>query len=103
MPESLVKQQENDAKTEQKEINDLQIVMDVVGKGAEYWTKLMTVGVQKSLISYQAQTAIKQVITMAQTGNIPVSSSGKVPYKTMTIIKLVLEIESKLEAEGISV
>lgn len=103
LPESLMKQQENDAKTEQKEINDLQIVMDVVGKGVDYWTKLMTIGVQKSLISYQAQTAIKQVITMAQTGNIPVSGSGKVPYKTMTTIKLVLEIESKLEAEGISV
>ncbi len=103
MPESLIKQQENDAKSEQKEINDLQIVMDVVGKGVEYWTKLMTAGMQKSLVSYQEQTAIKQIITMAQTGNVPVSSSGKVPYKTMTTIKLVLEVESKLEAEGISV
>ena len=103
MPESLIKQQENDAKSEQKEINDLQIVMEVVGKGVEYWTKLMTAGMQKSLVSYQEQTAIKQIITMAQTGNVPVSSSGKVPYKTMTTIKLVLEVESKLEAEGISV
>ena len=103
MPESLIKQQENDAKSEQKEINDLQIVMDVVGKGVEYWTKLMAAGMQKSLVSYQEQTAIKQIITMAQTGNVPVSSSGKVPYKTMTTIKLVLEVESKLEAEGLSV
>lgn len=103
MPESLIKQQENDAKSEQKEINDLQVVMDVVGKGVEYWTKLMTAGMQKSLVSYQEQTAIKQIITMAQTGNVPVSSSGKVPYKTMTTIKLVLEVERKLEAEGISV
>lgn len=103
MPEALIKQQENDAKSEQKEINDLQIVMDVVGKGAEYWTKLMEAGMQKSLVSYQEQTAIKQIITMAQTGNVPVSGSGKVPYKTMTTIRLVLEVESKLEAEGISV
>ena len=103
MPESLIKQQENDAKSEQKGINDLQIVMDVVGKGVEYWMKLMAAGMQKSLVSYQEQTAIKQIITMAQTGNVPVSSSGKVPYKTMTTIKLVLEVESKLEAEGISV
>lgn len=103
MPESLIKQQENDAKSEQKEINDLQTVMDVIGKGIDYWTRLMAAGMQKSLVSYQEQTAIKQVISMAQTGNVPVSSSGKVPYKTMTTIKLALGVESKLEAEGISI
>ena len=75
--------------------------MEVVGKGANYWTKLLTVGLQKALLSYQEQTAVKQVIVMAQTGSLPVSSSGKVPYKTMTTIKLVLAVESKLEAEGI--
>ena len=101
MPESLIKQQENDAKAEQKEINDLQVVMDVIDKGIDYWTKLMSVGMEKSLVSYQEQTAIKQIITMAQTGNIPVSGSGKIPYKTMATIKLAQDAESKLEAEGI--
>ena len=91
------------AKAEQKEMNDLQVVMDVVSKGADYWNKLMTIGMQKSLVLYQEQTAIKQVITMAQTGNVPVSSSGKVPFKTMTTIKLVLAVKDKLEAEGISI
>ena len=61
------------------------------------------IGVQKALVSYQEQTAIKQIISMAQTGNIPVSSSGKVPTKTMASIKLALEVESKLEAEGIKI
>lgn len=103
MPEALVKEQEVSAKAEQKEMNDLQVVMDVVSKGADYWNKLMTIGMQKSLVSYQEQTAIKQVITMAQTGNVPVSSSGKVPFKTMTTIKLVLAVKDKLEAEGISI
>ena len=103
MPESVVKEQEVSAKAEQKEMNDLQIVMDVVSKGADYWNKLMTIGMQKSLVSYQEQTAIKQVIIMAQTGNVPVSSSGKVPFKTMTTIKLVLAVKDKLEAEGISI
>ena len=103
MPESLAKEQEASAKSEQKEINDLQVVMDVVSKGADYWNKLMTIGIQKSLVSYQDQTAIKQVIAMAQTGNVPVSSSGKVPFKTMTTIKIVLAVKDKLEAEGISI
>ena len=103
MPENLIKEQEASAKAEQKEINDLQVVMEVVSKGADYWNKLMTAGLQKSLLSYQEQTAIKQIINMAMTGNVPASSSGKVPFKTMTTIKLVLAVKDKLEAEGISI
>ena len=103
MPETLIKEQEASAKAEQKEINDLQVVMDVVSKGADFWNKLMTAGIQKSLLSYQEQTAIKQIINMATTGNVPASSSGKVPFKTMTTIKLVLAAKDKLEAEGITI
>ena len=40
---------------------------------------------------------------MAQTGNVPVSATGKVPYKTMALIKQCIEIKEKLEAEGISI
>ena len=103
MPESLIKEKEASAKAEQKEINDLQVVMDIVSKGADYWNKLMTAGVQKSLLSYQEQTAINQIINMAMTGNVPASASGKVPYKTMTTIRLALAAKDKLEAEGISI
>ncbi len=103
MPETLIKEQEASAKAEQKEINDLQIVMDVVSKGADFWNKLMVAGMQKSLLSYQEQTALKQIINMATTGNVPASSSGKVPFKTMTTIKLVLAVKDKLEAEGITI
>ena len=103
MPESLIKEKEASAKAEQKELNDLQVVMDIVSKGADYWNKLLTVGVQKSLLSYQEQTAINQIINMAMTGNVPASASGKLPYKTMTTIRLVLAAKDKLEAEGISI
>lgn len=103
IPEALIKEQEASAKAEQKEINDLQVVMDVVSKGADFWNKLMAAGMQKSLLSYQEQTAIKQIINMASTGNVPASSSGKVPFKTMTTIKLVLAAKDKLEAEGITI
>lgn len=103
IPESLIKEQETSAKSEQKDINDLQIVADIITKGADYWNKLMLSGMQKSLLSYQEQTAIKMVINMAMTGNVPVTVSGKVPYKIMTNIRLVLAAKDKLEAEGISI
>ena len=77
--------------------------MDVVSKGVEYWNNLLNIGIQKSLVSYQEQTAVKQVISMAQTGDVPVSASGKVPYKTMNTIKIVLGVKDKLEAEGIQI
>ena len=103
MPESLIKEKEASVKAKQKEENDLQVVLDIISKGADYWSKLMTAGMQKSLLSYQEQTAIKQIIDMATTGNIPASASGKLPYKTMTTIRLVLSAKDKLEAEGILV
>ena len=103
LPESIVKEEEKSAKSEQKEINDLTVVMDTVALGVDYWSKLLSAGVAKSIISYQEQTAIKQVISMATTGNVPVSNSGKVPYKTMNIIKMALEVKDKLESEGITI
>lgn len=102
LPESIAKEEESAAKTEQKELNDLTVVMDTIKLGAEYWSKLLSAGVAKSIVSYQEQTAIKQVISMATTGNVPVSNSGKVPYKTMNIIKMALEVKDKLESEGIT-
>lgn len=103
IPEALAKEQETAAKSEQKDMNELQVIMDVLSIGAEHWKTLMSVGTSRSLLSYQEQTAIKQIITMAQTGNVPVSATGKVPYKTMALIKQCIEIKEKLEAEGISI
>lgn len=101
IPVSIIKEEEFSARSEQKEINDLQAVMDLISLGASYWAELMEKGIQKSLISYQEQTALKQMITISLTGNIPVSGSGKVPYKTQSVIKAVLAVKDKLEAEGI--
>ena len=99
----MVKEEEKAAKSEQKELNDLTVVMDTVALGVDYWNRLLAVGIAKSLVSYQEQTAVKQVIMMATTGNVPVSSSGKVPYKTMNIIKMALDVKDKLESEGIKI
>lgn len=100
-PESLMKEEEKTAKSEQKDMNDLTVVMEIVALGADYWNNLLKVGTARSMITWQEQTVIKQVITMAITGNVPVSSSGKVPYKTMNLIKTALSVKEKLETEGI--
>ena len=77
--------------------------MGVVALGPGYWSKLMDAGIRRSMLSYQEQTLLKQVVQLSSTGNIPVSASGKVPYKTTNMIRSVLSIREKLESEGISV
>ena len=101
VPESMMKEIENDAKKDQKEINDLQTAIDMITKGAAYWNALLTKG--SSLISFQEQAAITQIINMATTGNIPSSRSGKLPSKTVSIVKAALAAEDRIISEGISV
>ena len=96
-----MKEIENDAKKDQKEINDLQTAIDMITKGAAYWNALLTKG--SSLISFQEQAAITQIINMATTGNIPSSRSGKLPSKTVSIVKAALAAEDRIISEGISV
>ena len=103
VPVSLIKEEETSAKKEAKESNDLKVVMGVVALGPGYWGKLMDAGVRRSMLSFQEQTLLKQVVQLSSTGRIPVSASGKVPYKTMNMIRSVLSIKEKLESEGISV
>lgn len=101
VPESILKEAENDAAKGQKETNDLQKIMDMIGKGAGYWNDMLIKG--SSLLSFQEKSAIGQIISMATTGNIPSSKSGKLPIKVMTTVKIALAAEDKLISEGISV
>lgn len=104
MPAEIVQEQEKSAKSEQKEVNDLQTLMNALNLGASYWNDLMQAGLERSLMSNQEQTAVKQIIKMAQTGNVPSSSlSGKVPYRVMNGLKTALSVKEKLEAEGIRI
>ena len=100
LPESMIQETMKDAKKEQKETNDLQIIMDLIGKGAGYWNTMLTKG--GAILSYQERTAITQIISMATTGNIPSSKNGKLPIKTMATVKIALAAEEKLISEGIS-
>lgn len=101
IPESVLKETVNAAKKEQKETNDLQIIMSMISKGAGYWNSLLTKA--SSALSFQERTAITQIISMATTGNIPSSRSGKLPIKIMTTVKVALAAEEKLISEGILV
>lgn len=101
LPESLMKEAERAAKADQKETNDLSLVLDVLKPGAEYWNRVLETGKAKSLVSFQEETAIKQIITMATKGNVPVSNSGRVPFKVLTTVRMAVSVKDKLETEGI--
>lgn len=101
IPESMLKAEVDNAKKDQKETNDLQTIMDMVQKGAGYWNTMLLKGA--TILTYQEKNAISQIISMATTGNIPSSRSGKLPIKIMTTVKTALAAEEKLISEGISV
>lgn len=103
MPEGLVKEQEESAQKEQKGVDDLKYVMQIIEPGAEYWQKLFVEGVKRGALKYSDQTWLKQAMEFASKGDIPCSSSGKVPYKTMTMAMTVMEIKERLESLGIKI
>lgn len=99
---NFMKEQEESAAKDQKENNDLKKVMDIISLGNIYWKSLLRKGILNNLLSYQEQLVLKKIIEMASTGSIPAtSSSGKVPYKTMSMINNAISIKEKLEAEGV--
>ena len=75
--------------------------MDLLQKGVEYWNKVLTMGVSHRLISFQEQSAIKQIISMITSGNIPSTSTGNLPRRFQTTIKDAIEAESKVSSEGL--
>ncbi len=101
LPLELAKEQEASAKNDQRELDELQVVIQTLTLGADYWNELLEEGSKRNMLTYQEQSTIKQIVTMASTGDIPASSFGKVPIKTMSTIKAVHDIKNKLEAEGI--
>lgn len=103
MPESLVKDQEVSAQKEQKGVDDLKSVVQIIELGADYWQKLLLEGTNRAALTYSDQTWLKQAIAFASKGDIPCSSSGKVPIKTMTMAKTVMEIKDRLESLGINI
>ena len=101
IPIEMMNEEIKAAKKEQKDTNNLQVVMDLVEKGPEYWINVLNEGVNRSVISYQEQTALKQMIKIASTGNIPASRTGKLTSKAMSMFNQVMAVCDRMESEGI--
>lgn len=99
---SEVKEVDQAARIEKKEENNLQNIMDIVNRGAEYWQSLITIAQRNRITpSFQEMTAVGQLVEMAKTGKIPITTLGKVPSRVTKSIQLALEFEDKLITEGL--
>lgn len=97
-----VKEYEHEAKSNKKEDNNLQNVMAIISRGKDYWQNLVKIAqTHKISVSYQELTAVKQLIDMSVTGNVPITASGKVPSKVTKAIQMALTLEDKLKTEGL--
>ena len=84
-------EQENSAKKEQKELNNISVEIEVVKMGAEYWQHLLDVGMKKSALNGKEISLLKVGADMNKTGKLPSSAQAK----------LMMEIRKKLDSEGI--
>ena len=101
VPESLIKQEENYAKKDQKDLSDIELVVKVVELGADYWKRMLEYGIKSGNINNTDQHWLKTAIEFSSNGEIPYSASGKIPLKTMTIIRSILEVKEKIESLGV--
>ena len=100
----FMKEQESAVQKEQKELDDLRYVMQIIEAGADYWDRLMQEGLAKNALSYADRTYLTQAKDFAEKAIIPqANSSGKVPMKVMQMAKAVLDVRDKLESLGIKV
>lgn len=103
MPESIVHEQEVSSQKDQKDMDELNYVMEIVRLGSDYWRKLLDEANKRSALGYVEQNYLKQAVDFALKGNIPCSSSGKVPARTMAMARSIFEIKDKLESLGIKI
>lgn len=97
-----VKEVEQAAKSEKKEENNLQNIMEIVNRGVDYWQSLVKIAQEHRITpTFQELTAISQLVEMAKTGNFPITSSGKVPSRVTKAIQTAVGLEDKLITEGL--
>lgn len=102
IPVSMDKELGKSAQKDQRDTDELVLVMGVIEKGAAYWQEIYQKGVACNTLSAVDQNNLRDLITFIMKGQIPLSASGKVPYKTMALIKKAIEIESALNDEGVT-
>ena len=103
MPESVTKEQEVASQKDQKDINDLNYVTEIIKLGAGYWRRLLEEGTSRAALGYVEQNTLRQAVDFAHKGNIPCSASGKVPARTMALAKSIYDVKDKLESLGIKI
>ena len=101
IPVSLERDLSRSAVKEQKDTDELRVVMEVMNKGVTYWQGIIKTANEGNLLSKSELNNLLELIPFIKKGNIPCTSSGKVPNKTMTMIKNALSAESKLSEEGV--
>lgn len=100
--EDEIREQEQEARLDKKEDNNLQSVIEIVNRGADYWRSLVEIANRNRIsITYQEATSINQLIDMASTGRIPMSSSGRIPSRVAMAVETALNLEDKLITEGL--
>ena len=100
----FMKEQESAVQKEQKELDDLRFIMQIIETGADYWDRLMREGLSRNALSYADRTYLIQAKDFAEKAIIPqTNSSGKVPMKVMQMAKAVFDVRDKLESLGIKV
>ena len=103
MPESITKELEVASQKDQKDINDLNYVTEIIKLGAGYWQRLLEEGTSRAALGYVEQNTLRQAVDFAHKGNIPCSASGKVPARTMALAKSIYDVKDKLESLGIKI
>lgn len=98
-----MKEQETAVQKDQKDTNDIKFVMQLFDYGPEYWEKLLAAGSVRNALSYAEKTYLTQAADFARKGIIPQTSAGKIPLKTMSLVKNVIDVKNKLESLGISI
>lgn len=103
LPESITKEQEVASQKDQKDINDLNYVTEIIKLGVGYWQRLLEEGTSRAALGYVEQNTLRQAVDFAHKGNIPCSASGKVPARTMALAKSIYDVKDKLESLGIKI
>lgn len=101
IPVSIDKELSRSALQEQKQTDELSLVMEVFQKGVSYWQSLTERAKTGNIGTEQDISAVRSIISWISRGDIPISSSGKIPWKAMNQIQSALRLESQLSDEGV--
>ena len=101
IPLAEEKKAQESAREEQKERNDLTVAMKIIQAGESYWLSCLNTGRQLNILNNQECVYLEQAAKLAKSGNIPCTTSGRVPWKTMAIVDGALVARDKLTAEGV--